>query len=119
MSATEFGLAALHDAQFQVGQRVAFLMSYDDSSHALAERFRTHVRGPAFPCVGAKSAVSRGLMRFVVGRDMRSARDDLRIYGALLEFTIAYREIPKMFQSLVVIYEGPEVLSEDVFEKVL
>lgn len=58
-------------------------------------------------------------MRFVVGRDMRSAWDDLRIYGALLEFATAYHESPKLFQSLVVIYEGPEVLSEDVFETVL
>jgi uncharacterized protein len=94
-------------------------MSYDDSSHPLAERFRTHVRKPAFPCVGAKSAVGRGLMRFVVGRDMRSAWDDLRIYGALLEFATSYRQTPKLFQSLVVIYQAPEVLSEDGFEGML
>ncbi len=50
---------------------------------------------------------------------MRSAWDDLRIYGALLEFATAYRENPKLFQSLVVIFEAPETLGEDVFEQCL
>lgn len=105
--------------QFRAAQEAPLLMSYDDSSHPLANQFRRHVKNPAFPCVGAKSAVGRGLMRFVVGRDMRSAWDDLRIYGALLEFAIAYRENPRLFQSLVVIYQGPEALSEDMFEDTL
>jgi FPC/CPF motif-containing protein YcgG len=110
---------ALQRAPFQFGSQVKPLLSYDDSSHPLAEQFRTRVRNPTFPCVGAKSAVSRGLVRFVVARDIRSAWDDLRIYGGLLQFATSYREEPKLFQSLVVIYENPDVLSEDMFEDAL
>lgn len=91
--------------------------SRDDSCHPLAERFRDHVRDRGFPCVGAKSAVTRDQMRFIVGRDMRSGWDDLRIYGALLDFANAYRESPKLFQSLVVIFENSAVVSEGAFEE--
>ncbi len=92
------------------------MADYNDSENPIAVRFRAYVQDGAFPCVGAKSAIGRGQMRFVVGRDIRSSWDDLRIYGALLDFALNYRHGPKIFQSLVVIFEGPEHLSEDFFE---
>jgi uncharacterized protein len=87
-----------------------------DDSHALAERFRAYVREKSFPCVGAKSAVARDQMHFVVARDMRSAWDDLRIYQALLAFAVNYRSDPKLFQSFVVLFEAPGKMSEREFE---
>ena len=93
--------------------------SAPECSHLLVERFRAHIRDRAFPCVGAKSADSRDQMEFVVCRDMASAWDDLRIYRALLAFANTYRESPKLFQSLVVIFEAPETLSESAFEATL
>jgi FPC/CPF motif-containing protein YcgG len=91
----------------------------NDNAHPLAERFRDLVRGKSFPCVGAKSAVAREQMNFVVARDMRSAWDDLRIYQALLAFATNYSSDPKLFQSFVVLFEGPDNLSEDEFESFL
>lgn len=91
----------------------------EDSVDRLTARFRTYVQDRAFPCVGAKSAVGRNQMRFIVARDMRSAWDDLRIYAGLLDFAAAYRENSNLFQSLVVIFETPETLSEDQFEACL
>jgi FPC/CPF motif-containing protein YcgG len=90
-----------------------------DDQHPLAARFRDFVRDRAFPCVGAKSAVGRGQMKFVVARDIQSSWDDLRIYSALLEFATAYREDPKLFQSFVVLFEQPARMSEDQFEAAL
>lgn len=91
----------------------------DDSSDPLAEAFRAFVQDPSFPCVGAKSAVARGQMAFVVARDIQSAWDDLRIYAALLGFAMRYREDPKLFQSFVVVFEGPADISEADFEAAL
>lgn len=93
--------------------------SADNSSHPLAERFRDTVRDRAFPCVGAKSAVARDQMRFVIARDIESAWDDLRIYAALLDFALAYRADPRLFQSFVVIFEQPAGLDEVAFEAAL
>jgi hypothetical protein len=89
----------------------------DDRQHPLAERFRAFVKARAFPCVGAKSAIGRGQMKFIVARDIQSSWDDLRIYSALLQFAIAYCDDPKLFQSFVVLFEQPAQLTEDQFER--
>ena len=88
-----------------------------DNDHPLAARFRRFVKDSSFPCVGAKSALARRQMRFVVARDMASAWDDLRIYPALCEFAADYRAAPKPFQSLVVLFEGPAALPEAQFDR--
>lgn len=91
----------------------------NDAEHPLAEQFRTFVQDSAFPCVGAKSALGTGGMRFVVARDIRSAWDDLRILPNLLDLAQSYRAEPKLFQSLVVMFEDDPGLDETGFEEVL
>jgi FPC/CPF motif-containing protein YcgG len=88
----------------------------NDADHPLARRFRDFVRDPGFPCVGAKSALARDQMRFVIGRDIRSAWDDLRILPALFDIAAAYRADPVLFQSLVVLFEEDPDLDELAFE---
>ena len=87
-----------------------------DDEHPLAEQFRAFVRDPEFPCVGAKSALSKGQMRIVVARDIRSAWDDLRIYPGLFDLAKSYAEDPVLFQTFVVVFEQNWALSEKDFE---
>ena len=88
----------------------------DDSAHPLAERFRAFVKSTEFPCVGAKSALSRDRMRFVVGKDIGSAWDDLRILPNLYNLAASYGAEPELFQSLVVLFEQDGDLDEPAFE---
>jgi FPC/CPF motif-containing protein YcgG len=88
-----------------------------DNFHPLAEKFRQFLGGPTFPCVGAKSALARDQLTFVVARDIRSAWDDLKIYPALFNFARRYKRRRTPFQSFVVIFEGPRTLDEAGFEK--
>ena len=90
-------------------------ISYDNN-HALARQFIATVQQPAFPCVGAKSALGRGRMDILVARDLRSAWDDLRILPALTATVAKYRAEREVFRTLVVLFEGPEGLSEEAFE---
>jgi FPC/CPF motif-containing protein YcgG len=85
----------------------------------LAVSFREFVSRQDFPCVGAKSALARGQMQFMVARDMSSAWDDLRIYSALFNFAQTYRAKPALFQSLVVLFRGPCNLDEVRYESFL
>ncbi len=89
----------------------------DDSTHPLAQRFRDFVGGKAFPCVGAKSALNRGRMRFVVARDFASAWDDLRILPSLHALARDYGDDPTLFQSLVVLFERGAPRDEASFEQ--
>jgi FPC/CPF motif-containing protein YcgG len=95
------------------------LLPKNDADHPLAHRLRNLILDPPFPCVGAKSALSRGKVRIVVASDIESDGDDARIYAALLAFIARYRADPAMFQSLAVIFDGPRQLSEEDFEAAL
>lgn len=88
----------------------------NDVDHPLALSFQRFVRSADFPCVGAKSALARDRMRFVVGRDIASGWDDLRILPSLLDLARSYREDPVLFQSLVVLFERDPGLDEAGFE---
>lgn len=90
-----------------------------DRSHPLADRFITFIGRPGFPCVGAKAALNREGIRFVVARDFRSAWDDLRILPGLLDIAKSYRADPMPFQSLVVLFETGAPGDEEAFERQL
>jgi len=86
------------------------------AEHPLADTFRAFVRKQDFPCVGAKSALARDKMRIVVGHNLTSAWDDLRIVPQLASLAFDYRQSPELFQSLVVVFKGPETIGEAEFE---
>ncbi len=88
-----------------------------DQDHALALDLRRFIAAPAFPCVGAKSALMRDQLAVIVARDITSGWDDLRIYPLLLDFVDSYRAAPTLFRSLAVVFEGPRDLSEVEFER--
>lgn len=93
------------------------LTRVDDTDHPLADRFRRFVGDGGFPCVGAKSALNRGTMRFVVARDFGSAWDDLRILPSIHALAREYRADPAPFQSLVVLFERGAPDDEESFER--
>jgi FPC/CPF motif-containing protein YcgG len=92
------------------------IKAINEAEHPLARAFQQFVQSPQFPCVGAKSALAKEQMRFVVGRDIRSAWDDLRILPNLLDLAQSYRDRPVLFQSLVVLFEEDPGLDEHGFE---
>lgn len=85
----------------------------------LIARFEAHIRDKAFPCVGAKSALSRGQIHTFVAGDIRCPRDDGAIHDALCDFVRAYREHPGPFQTFAVLFPTAGILSEEAFEQVL
>lgn len=91
----------------------------NDTDHPLAHEICSFIGDADFPCVGAKAALNRGGMEFVVARDFRSAWDDLRILPALIGLAKRYRAEPKLFQSLVVIFEKGAPDDEEQFERLL
>ncbi|MEJ5978167.1 guanitoxin biosynthesis heme-dependent pre-guanitoxin N-hydroxylase GntA [Novosphingobium sp. PS1R-30] len=85
----------------------------------LKDAFEHFVRDPAFPCVGAKSALSRGTLKTVACWSMTSGWDDVRIHRELLAWAQDYRKNPGLFRSIAFVFAGPDNLSEREFEKVL
>jgi FPC/CPF motif-containing protein YcgG len=79
-------------------------------------RFEAFIRDRAFPCVGAKSALARGQLRVIRGRDLTSSWNDAEIYSELYAFAARYRADPRLFQSFAVVFDGPADLDETAFE---
>ena len=95
------------------------LTGREDADHPLARRLCRFIEAANFPCVGAKAALNREGMRFVVAHDFRSAWDDLRILPALLGLSKHYRAMPRLFQALAVVFEFGAPDNEEEFERVL
>lgn len=85
--------------------------------HPLISAFEEFVREPLFPCVGAKAALSRKQMTFVVARDIKSAWDDFDIHAAVRGLVDKYRENRAPFRSLAVIFNQDLRLDELQFEQ--
>lgn len=84
--------------------------------HPLAAQFHSFVRDPAFPCVGAKAALTQDNMRIIVCRNLGSGLDDLPILLELTTLASDYRTDREIFQTLVVIFHEPERIGEVEFE---
>lgn len=92
------------------------LQSPFTDDHPLIDRLHSFIANPLFPCVGAKSALTKQQIKAVVARSIDSAWNDLQIHAALMKFVEDYRCDRKLFQSLAVIFEGPRTLDEAAFE---
>lgn len=78
---------------------------------------QSFIEAPAFPCVGAKSALGKGQLDTYVARSIDSAWNDVEIQDRIMQFAWRYREQPKLFTSFAVIFQGPDDLDELRFEK--
>lgn len=85
----------------------------------LIDQFRAFIASPDFPCVGAKAAMGKGQMEFLVGHDITSTWDDVRIWPFVAAFAKRYQQQPALFQTAVIIFDGPLDLTEDYFERAL
>lgn len=85
----------------------------------LADGLQEFVANSTFPCVGAKSALARGTLKIVEARDISSGWNDLEIHSELLDWVDTYRRDPSGLRSLAVVFEGPQLLAEEAFERVM
>lgn len=87
-------------------------------SAELTHAFFAFVRDRDFPCAGAKAALAADSLRVVTARNLTSGWDDLTIHQQLCAFGEAVRAGEQNFQSLAVLFDGPEDLDEAAFEAV-
>lgn len=82
-----------------------------------AENIVNQLIGPiGFPCVGAKTAASKGQIKIIEGHSLLCPADDMRIFKAVGEFVKDYEMKPELFSSLIVLFSEPTNLSEEQFE---
>lgn len=87
-----------------------------DIDRKIATQFEDFIRDRDFPCVGAKSALSKGTLKVSVCRSMTSNWDDVRIHRELLDWSFGYQNDPGLFRSLAFLFKENEDLDERSFE---
>lgn len=84
----------------------------------LDEDFFALVREPAFPCAGAKSALSQGRIGSIVGGDLRCPSHDAQMVAAVQQFAATVPE-DELFVSVVLEFPETPMLPEAEFEAAL
>lgn len=83
------------------------------------EQYAARILDNLFPCIAAKAAAARGRIRTIVAEHMACPADDERIVRFLYEFVDDFRTSPEEFQSAMVIFKGPDIGSEKMFDDLL
>ena len=92
------------------------MLQSEKASQSLLEEFEAFIGERAFPCVGAKSALSRGTLKTIVCRSIDSAWDDVRIHRELLDWAFSYKRDPGLFRSIAFVFARSPRLGEKDFE---
>lgn len=90
-----------------------------DNQETIEREFSDFVRSKDFPCVGAKAAPGRGTLKVVACRSLASSWDDLRMHDMAIDWAREYKQNPGIFRSLAFVFDGPEGLTEKIFEEAL
>jgi FPC/CPF motif-containing protein YcgG len=83
------------------------------------DSFVALVNNGHFPCLGARSAVRRGTLRFAVYPQMASVRTTLGLLADLWSFTREFPPGGTMLATFVAAFDGPQTCSEVEFEELL
>src|SRR4051812_26516135 len=86
------------------------------SDHSLVEEFRGFVAAPSFPCVGAKSALTRGRIDFEVCDRLGSPQSAQVICNSLARFSAAHPDPGTDPVSFVTLFRE-HVCGEDDFHR--
>jgi FPC/CPF motif-containing protein YcgG len=72
-----------------------------------------------FPCIAAKAANERQLIKCMVGGNMACPKDDTNILQFLYEFIDVYRSSTEFYHSAAIIFTSPQINNEEMFDALL
>src|SRR6188768_2135512 len=72
-----------------------------------------------FPCIAAKAALSRQQVKCMVAGNIACPHNDAEILQFLYDFVDVYRSSKDFYHSAAVIFTGPEINNEEMFDALL
>ena len=83
------------------------------------EEYLSFLETKDFPCIAAKAAHERHLIKCMVAGNMACPKDDTAILFFLYDFVDAYRNSNEMYNSAAIIFTGPQITGEEMFDALL
>lgn len=85
----------------------------------LEQRLSNFIGQEAFPCVGAKTALSKRKVTVKQYDDLRCEMNETDILTDIYDFIHRFDIDNEMYSSLVLTFEQPEIIDEELFDKLL
>ncbi len=86
---------------------------------AISEEYRAFLHNKAFPCIGARAALAQGNITCMVAMHMACPAHDRLILRFLYDFIDNYRSSDTLFHSAAILFEGPVMHSDEMFDSLM
>ena len=83
------------------------------------EEYLSFLETKDFPCIAAKAAHEKHLIKCMVADNMACPKDDGAILLFLYDFVDAFRNSTEMYNSAAIIFTGPQIINEGMFDTFL
>ncbi|MBA2249899.1 MAG: YqcI/YcgG family protein [Chitinophagaceae bacterium] len=85
----------------------------------IIDAYLSFLENKEFPCIAAKAALAKQQVKCIIVDHMACPHDDTSILEFLYKFIDAYRESPDLYHTAAVIFRGPQMYNEEMFDGLL
>ncbi len=85
----------------------------------IQQEYFSFIENKTFACVAAKAALAKSQIECFVADNMACPKDDRDILNFLYNFIDGYRKSEEQYHSAVVIFKGPELVDDKMFDSLL
>jgi len=85
----------------------------------IIEQYKAYLEKKEFACIAAKAALGRQQIKCFVADHLACPKDDTAIVQFLYSFIDAYRKSDELYHSAAIIFKGPEMRNERMFDELL
>lgn len=85
----------------------------------IIQEYLSFINAKEFPCIAAKAAVAHEHVKCMVAGNMACPKDDYDILHFLYNFVDEYRTSGNLYYSAVIIFSGPDMNNEEMFDALL
>ncbi len=86
---------------------------------AVIKEYLSLLDSKEFPCIAAKAAFARRQVKSLVVGNMACPKDDADILQFLYNFVDEYRKSEDFYHSAAIIFSGPKIYNEEMFDDLL
>lgn len=90
-----------------------------NEKEGIKKEYLSYINSKDFACIGAKAALAKEQIHCFVADNMACPKDDRDILNFLYKFIDEYRESNELYHSAAVIFEGPEFIDDEQFDKLM
>jgi uncharacterized protein len=105
----------MHNFLYPETHLIKFVLDND----LIIEKYHAFLDDKAYPCIGAKAAMTKQQFKCMVAGHMACPHDDQNILQFLYDFVADYRDSTKLFHSATVLFKLPATHSDEMFDELL